>query len=122
MILMQALLEINLVEQGSANPFASLVASTEFKLGQLKSSAFNSASKVPLTKQLQNLLAIFNSVSKWNVPEPELRKSLSKAIPVAAEHIQASIKAVNDGNQAAAVAAAERARTELIKQSHLTFD
>ena len=122
MILLHSLLETELVEHGSANPFVALVSSVEFRINQLKGMPIDSSTaKSSTISQLSNLLKILDSVKNWVVPEKDIRKNLDIAVPVVEDHVKAAIAAVNIGNMIKVVNSLRAAREELIKHSHLEF-
>ena len=122
MILLHALLDLELVEHGSANPFVALVSSVEFRINQLKGMPVDSpTAKSSTISQLSNLLRILDSVKDWVVPEKDIRKNLDIAVPVIVDHINAAIAAVKLGNMIKVIGSLKSAREELVKQSHLEF-
>ena len=122
MILLHALLELELVEHGSANPFVALVSAVEFRTSQLKGMPIDSSiAKNGTISQLSNLLKILDSVKDWVVPEGDIRKNLDIAVPIVKKHINAAISAVKHGNMIEVFSSLKTAREILVKHSHLTF-
>lgn len=122
MILLHALLDLELVEHGSANPFVALVSSVEFRINQLKGMPVDSpAAKSSTISQLSNLLKILGSVKGWVVPEKAIRKNLDIVVPVVVDYINAAIAAVKQGNMIKVIGSLKSAREELVKHSHLKF-
>ena len=122
MILMHAMLELELVEHGSANPFVALVSAIEFRTSQLKGMPLSSPlAKESAVSQLENLLKILGSVKKLVVPESNIRSNLNTAVPLAEKHINGAIDAVKKGDMIEVFSNLNAASSELIKYSHLTF-
>lgn len=119
---MHAMLELELVEHGSANPFVALVSAIEFRTSQLKGMPLSSTlAKESAISQLENLLKILDSVKKWVVPESNIRSNLNTAVPLAEKHINGAIDAVKKGDMIEVFSNLNAASSELIKYSHLTF-
>ena len=123
MILLQALLEIDMFEHGSANPFVSLVSSVEFRINQLKGASIDSPlAKKSSVSQLSNLLQLLGSVKKWTVPQDDIRKELDFAVKEATECINNAIESIEKGNNSMAIKHLMTAREQLVQHSHLEFN
>lgn len=123
MILLQALLEIDMFEHGSANPFVSLVSSVEFRINQLKGASIDSPlAKKSFVSQLSNLLQLLGSVKKWTVPQDDIRKELDLAVKEATECINNAIESIEKGNNSMAIKHLMTAREQLVQHSHLEFN
>lgn len=123
MLLLHALLELELVEHGSANPFVALVSAVEFRTSQMKGLPIDtSICKDSTISQLSNLLKILDSVKDWVVPESDIRKNLDIAVPIAETHINAAIDSVRSGNMIEVFKSLAAARDILVKHSHLKFE
>lgn len=110
-----------ILEQGSANPFVSLVASMEFYTNQLRGISMSPLTKKSLISQLANLCHILDSVKNWTVPEKDIRKNLDLAIPEAKYYVNSATTSIESGNLQDAEADLKAARNELVKRSQLKF-
>jgi hypothetical protein len=111
-----------LFEHDSANPFVALVSAIDLKINEVEQFAHvksTPGTTSSLKSQIENLLKLIDSASKWNVPEPKLKTELDAALPIIRGQVARALRSIS--SPSTALTHLFSARLVAVKRSHLQF-